>query len=281
MSLSLPLSVQCPAKVNLALWVVGKRPDGYHELASLVVPVSLFDHLTVQPSKQFALRLKGPFAADLSRDPSPNLLRVAWEKYAAIWKVPPVALTLDKQIPVGGGLGGGSSDAAVWLRIMARLAARPPSPKALFQAAAALGADVPFFLSPNPAILTGKGEKVTPIDVPWALRLTLVYPGRGVSTPKAYESLKAKPATPAGVESAAALARNLEREMGKGILPGEKLFNTFQKVVPRPKELGSEWHLSGSGACWFRRGWQRPEIPWGWKTWCVSALMKDTFAPFA
>lgn len=264
-----PLRLKCPAKVNLSLAVVGKRPDGYHELVSVAVPVSLADELFIRPAAAFSLRVTGPFAPALSHEPPENnLLHRAFHQYAGAWRVPPMALRLVKNIPPGGGLGGGSSDAATLLSAMARLAAQPPSGGQLHRAALALGADVPLFLSGGPALMQGIGEKLTPVKVARAHRLTVVFPGAGMSTARAYAALGAGPVTAPARQRARAAATPLLQALAAGRLPAQLLFNDFEQVTPRPAPLGEGWRLSGSGACWFCLGWpELGKLPGAWRVW--------------
>ena len=260
--------LKCPAKVNLSLAVVGKRPDGYHELVSVAAPISLADELFIRPAPAFSLTLTGPFAPALSHEPpETNLLHRAFHQHASAWRVPPLALRLIKNIPPGGGLGGGSSDTAALLGAMARLAARPPTPRQLHRAALALGADVPFFLSGGAALMQGIGEKLTPVQVARAHQLTVVFPGAGMSTAKAYAALGAGPVTPQARRRAVSATTPLVQALAAGQLPPNLLFNDFENVTPRPAPLGEGWRLSGSGACWFCPGW--PELGKLPEAWCV------------
>ncbi len=176
----------CPAKVNLYLRVLGKRPDGYHELVTVMQPLSLADELTVTPG--------GPglnFSCDhpgLPRGKGNLVWRAARAFEEAAGRRLAVRLTLKKRIPVAAGLGGGSSDAAAALLALNQLADGPLSQDELHRLARQLGADVPFFLEDGPAVARGIGEVLAPLDLPpyWYV---LLNPGVRLSTRWVYENL--------------------------------------------------------------------------------------------
>ncbi len=156
------------AKLNLTLEVLGRRGDGYHELRSLVAFAELGDALSFEPERGLALVIDGPFAGALEGD---NLITAAAEAAKAL--DPGVGLGrfhLDKTLPVAAGLGGGSADAAAALRLLARANPGRLSIAALEGLAASLGADVTACLGSRPALMTGRGEQVTPVEGLPALR---------------------------------------------------------------------------------------------------------------
>jgi 4-diphosphocytidyl-2-C-methyl-D-erythritol kinase len=173
---SAPLAESAPAKINLTLRVVGRRADSYHELESLVVFANLADRLTLAPDDSDGLELSGPFAAACGPVEG-NLVRKALAALRA--RVPGLKagrFHLEKIIPVAAGLGGGSSDAAAALRLLARLNALAPDDARLTAAARATGADVPVCLDPRPRVMRGVGERLSdPVDLP-ALPALLVNP---------------------------------------------------------------------------------------------------------
>jgi 4-diphosphocytidyl-2-C-methyl-D-erythritol kinase len=174
-----------PAKINLSLRVLGKRDDGFHELESLMCPVSIFDTLDV------TLRAEGglQFTCD---DPSlpageENLVVRAARLFCGACGIESnVRIALTKNIPHGAGLGGGSSDAATTLIALDRLFETQLSREALAAMAADLGSDIPFFIYQSAATIRGRGERVEPVDFPHALPLLLIKPPLGVPTPWAY-----------------------------------------------------------------------------------------------
>ncbi|WP_420595104.1 4-(cytidine 5'-diphospho)-2-C-methyl-D-erythritol kinase [Deinococcus sp.] len=173
------LRVFAPAKINLGLSVLGVRPDGYHELSTLMVPLSVGDELEVRPALNLSLNVIG---ADLPSDRR-NLVYRAAEAYLAAAGHPSAAkITLHKRLPLASGLGGGSSDAASTLKALSQLY---PAAVNLPELARSLGADVPFFLPGGAALAQGIGEVLTPVEVPPAW-LVLHNPGLEVSARAAY-----------------------------------------------------------------------------------------------
>ena len=184
------------AKVNLTLGIKGKRPDGYHELESLVMFADFGDVVEYHPGGAFALSVTGPFATALQGD---NLLGRAARIYAELSGGDPGgAFHLTKHIPVSAGLGGGSADAAAALRILAATG-KPVEHPALLAAASRIGADVPCCLSASAAIMTGIGEKLHPLAPVAPVPAVLVNPMMPLSTSDVFSALGAGPlvATPA------------------------------------------------------------------------------------
>jgi 4-diphosphocytidyl-2-C-methyl-D-erythritol kinase len=154
-----------PAKINLALHVVGQRPDRYHELETLVVFADLCDELEAELAPADRLTITGPFATGLGSGET-NLVTRAIRAFRSRWPgrvAPGLAVTLRKNLPVAAGLGGGSADAAAALRLMAGLAPTPPGLTELMEVAEGLGADVPMCLIGRPSVVTGIGERVAPL----------------------------------------------------------------------------------------------------------------------
>lgn len=180
------LQVLCPAKVNLYLRVLGRRADGYHDLLSIMQPLSLADELIITPtSPGILLDCDQP---GIPRGPGNLVWQAALEFQRATGRKVGAHIQLDKRIPVAAGLGGGSSDAAGTLLALNAMAGEPLSAEALQGLAVGLGADVPFFLGLSPALARGIGEKLSPVQLPayWYL---LLNPGVRVSTRWVYESL--------------------------------------------------------------------------------------------
>ncbi|PYE51093.1 4-(cytidine 5'-diphospho)-2-C-methyl-D-erythritol kinase [Deinococcus yavapaiensis] len=176
------MKVFAPAKVNFGLSVLGVRPDGYHELHSVMVPLDIGDDLEVDEAGDLKLGVKG---ASLPEDEG-NLVYRAARAYLTAAKVDGGArVTLHKRLPIASGMGGGSSDAASTLMALAKLY---PSNVNLAGVALSLGADVPFFLLESAAVARGVGEQLAPIEVP-TTPLVLVNPGVEVSARDAYRWL--------------------------------------------------------------------------------------------
>lgn len=183
-----------PCKINLLLNVLGPRPDGYHDLETVLHPVGLCDHLELERSATaIAFSCNDP---KLPTDGRNLVVRAAQRFLAEAGLTEGVRLRLDKRIPVAAGLGGGSGNAAAALLGLNELFENPLSAGQLARLASGLGADVPFFLQPAPALATGRGEHVRPLDWFPALRrawLLLIHPGFGIPTAWTYQSLKRFP----------------------------------------------------------------------------------------
>lgn len=174
-----------PAKVNLNLRVVGRRPDGYHDLESLVAFADLADVLTLEAGGEATLSIGGPFAKDCGA-PADNLILKAVRALG----LPSGRFTLDKHIPVAAGLGGGSADAAAALRLIARANGLAPDDPRLSSAALACGADVPVGLQSRPRIMRGLGDQLSrPLPLP-KLHAVLANPGVSLPTADVFASFR-------------------------------------------------------------------------------------------
>jgi len=187
-----PLFVKAPAKINLFLRVTGRRPDGFHELVSLMCPVALYDTLTLTPAKKGIHVICGH--PDVPEDASNLAARAArlFMETAISESFPSVSgltIHIDKKIPVGAGLGGGSSDAAVVLTALNRHRGHPLSTPALMELGGRLGADVPFFIPGGAALATGIGDRLEPYSHLASWTALLVYPNVAVSTAWVYKNL--------------------------------------------------------------------------------------------
>jgi 4-diphosphocytidyl-2-C-methyl-D-erythritol kinase len=179
--------VSCPAKVNLHLSVLARRPDGYHEIVSLMQTVGLHDEINLEIDGE-GIQLDCDLP-DLSTGDE-NLARRAAHLFQEETGTHfGLKMHLQKRIPVAAGLGGGSSDAAGVLRALNRLQDKGVSRERLFQIAARLGADVPFFLMGGAAAASGIGEQLRPVNILPTLYHILVSPGFPVSTKWVYENL--------------------------------------------------------------------------------------------
>lgn len=186
------IRLRAGCKVNLGLRVLGRRPDGYHELDSVFWPLAQpRDELRIRPVPGRGIRVRCDAPGI---DPARNTLTLAHAAFVAEGgEAPGLSVDLVKRIPSGAGLGGGSSDAAALLLWLNSRAQRPLSPQALARAALTVGADVPFFLSGRPSRVRGIGEVVEPMslapgDAP-PLFLVLVCPGIHVATGPAFARL--------------------------------------------------------------------------------------------
>ena len=204
------------AKINLGLYVTGNRPDGYHDVETVFYPLPLCDVLEVVPRRGMtassggANLLTGAAAPDVERgfvldtpdcrmalsgipvegDPETNLCVRAYRMLAGEFRLPPVDIALHKQIPSGAGLGGGSSDGAYMLTVLNRLFGLCLDGPRLAAYASRLGSDCAFFLRNSPAVGTGRGEVLTPVDVSLSgYYLVLLTPDVHVRTADAYRQV--------------------------------------------------------------------------------------------
>jgi 4-diphosphocytidyl-2-C-methyl-D-erythritol kinase len=179
------MRVVAAAKINLSLEVLGKRPDGFHELRSFMQEVTLCDELTIEQGSRFQLQVDEP--ALCSDD---NLVTRAARLATECWQLQgSFRIRLDKHIPIAAGLGGGSSDAAATLITLGRLQGAPQACDQYLELAALLGSDVPFFLYGGRALVQGRGELVSPLPDGPERWFVLVNPHIAVSTARVFAHL--------------------------------------------------------------------------------------------
>lgn len=179
------------AKVNLSLRVAGRRPDGYHELESLVVFPDTGDRLEVEEAQDLCLDITGPFASQLEGEADNLVLRAARALQAKTASGKGARITLDKWLPVASGIGGGSADAAAALILLNDLWKTGLDRDALACIGLELGADVPVCLDPAPAFMTGIGERIHRLPSLPHFVLLLVNPGMAVPTGEVFRRLAA------------------------------------------------------------------------------------------
>lgn len=238
-----------PAKINLSLRVRRKRDDGFHEIETVMAPLSIFDTLELELREQPGLEFT-------CSDPSlpadeTNLAVKAVRHFAASFGFEPnLRLHLKKEIPHGAGLGGGSSDAATVLLALDHLFQTQLPREELARAAAELGSDIPFFIYQSAARCTGRGEIVEPCEVP-SLPLLLIKPPFGVPTPWAYRQWRDSREIP-GVNygeqtfSWGALVNDLERPVFEKYI---QLAEIKRWLLQQPEAAGAL--MSGSGSTIF------------------------------
>lgn len=180
------LTQSAPAKLNLFLHITGKREDGYHLLDSLVVFTEFADQITFTKSSDFRFSSSGAYSKHI--DPAHNLVTQAVHKLAALYPhVSNIRIHLEKEIPIGGGLGGGSSDAAATLLALNQFFALDIPKEKLFETGLYIGADVPVCLAQTTSHMRGVGEDISPINCP-PLHLLLINPGIQISTQKIFQN---------------------------------------------------------------------------------------------
>jgi len=288
--------VFAPAKINLFLAVTGRRADGFHDLVSVVAPLAWGDTLWIESGKRKAesgkpeetSRMRGAERGEQTADDGgrtadgitlecdeasvpcdeTNLIVKAARLFreATGWREP-VHFRLEKRIPLGAGLGGGSSDATAALRGLDLLAGHPLAPMALAELAARVGSDCALFLPGAPVAMRGRGERVEALPAAAAARLrgrrVLVFkPDFGISTPWAYQRLAAE--APAGYVPMAEAEARLAAWLADPTAPAEQLLGNnlerpaFTKFIALPALLGELRNrfalapqLSGSGSACF------------------------------
>jgi 4-diphosphocytidyl-2-C-methyl-D-erythritol kinase len=275
-------AVPCPAKFNRFLAVLGRRADGFHEL-ELVTTVledvpDLVDHLEGEPAAELTLTITGPMGGGLTADGS-NLVIKAWRLLEeAAGRPLPAALRLEKRIPHGAGLGGGSSDAAAALRLGNGLFELGLEDSVLLGMAARLGSDVPLFLLGGTVLGLGRGERVFPLRPVPLDPILLVHAGLHVSTPSVYRALQ-----DVGYPFPEALASQPPGTAPpwRNDLTGAALWvcPPLAEVRDALRDTGGDPLLCGSGSCWAARyasvqardaAAERISVrPGGWRHWCV------------
>jgi 4-diphosphocytidyl-2-C-methyl-D-erythritol kinase len=247
------LSLPSYAKVNLVLEVLNKRPDGFHNIRTIFHTISLADRIefAYEPSDRIELSLQGNVEI-----PNNLILRAARAALEHLQQGARIEFTLEKKIPMGGGLGGGSSNAATVLIAIAALAKRPVWD--FLEMASNLGSDVPFFFYGGCALGLGRGTELYPMpDVPPA-SLLLVTPGIHVSTADAYGLLRRTPEYEPAINRSSRYAATMESGLPDGFNDFEtSVFAAYPELArwkERLRQLGGESVLmSGSGSSLFCR----------------------------
>lgn len=250
------IAVRAPAKVNLFLEILGKRLDGYHEIATLMLAVRLHDTLILQETPTEDLQLT------CDRDDVPTgqdnlILKAARQLQEKTGCRRGARIHLVKRIPMAAGLAGGSTDAAAALAGLNRLWQLGCANEDLATWSGAIGSDVPFFFHTPAGWCTGRGEKVTPVPVGRKLHLVLVCPRVGLATAAVYRGLVVPPAPVSGQASIRAL------EAGDVRALGASLHNRLQPVAENLCPVVAQWYarlrklnpagqlMSGSGSSLF------------------------------
>lgn len=244
------ISAATCAKINLTLDILGKRDDGYHELDSVVVGVGLYDDLTLEPTRGEGLGLicrspgletednlvlralclvRGTGVAGSGVCPNSHSTAVedAW------------GFRLEKRIPVGGGLGGGSGNAAGALMLLNRAWNLGRSRQELSRSSSAIGSDVPLFFHLPAALVRGRGERVEPLSFAWSGWVLLVHAGGAVSTAAAYSSLRPEEYSPGAVSAAAEICR-LTRAKEIMAICRNDLTSAIARVAPHVERVRCE-----------------------------------------
>lgn len=272
--------LKSPAKVNLGLWVGRKRPDGFHDIVTIIATVDFHDVVSIQ-TQTSSIKV-GPGGSQTAR----RLQKVPWDSRNLAYRAAETffraarieggcSIRIDKRIPVGGGLGGGSSNAATVLMGLNRLFGQPLNRRRLRRAAASLGSDVPAFLMEGPSIARGRGDRLRRIRLP-RVELLLCFPRYPVPTTWAYAELDRRRGTGRGLTPPVISPKILRAALRRNELDkvAAQLSNSFEPVVfrrfpalgrakvllLRHGALGAS--LSGSGSTVYglvrTKGWKDP-----------------------
>ena len=255
------MELKANCKINIGLDVLRRRADGFHELSTVMAPVrELYDVVTVERSEQMDFIQRGIVVdCPMEKNLCVKAARLMQQRYG----VGNVTITLDKRVPFGAGLGGGSSDATAVIVAMNDIFNLNLSEEELIDAAAALGSDTAFFVRNTPQICTGRGEVMTPISLPLdGLWLVVVKPEEGVSTAEAYGGVK--PAMPA-ISLEESLQLPVEQWQGRVKNDFEPHIFEAHPAIASLKQMllsaGAVYaSMSGSGSALFGLFRKRPEI---------------------
>ncbi len=263
------LQIASPAKLNVFLYITGKRPDGYHELVSLMAPIGLTDRLTMELDQCRGIQVQCPYPGipldetNLASRAASLFLKSCAEKTGG-GPAQGVRIHIDKTIPPGGGLGGGSSNAASVLLALNRHFSHVFSREELGEMGMSLGADVPFFIHGGPAIVQGAGETVKRVSFPLSgFHVLVCHPFIKASTARVFEKydfyltqgrkyytiidpiLLVSSLTEPGISSEPVLYNDLE-EAAFGVYPHvQHVRDQMEKILER------RVYMSGSGSCLF------------------------------
>src|SRR5690606_21764926 len=180
------VTVRVPAKVNVQLAVGAARPDGFHDLANVFLAVGLYDEVTVTGSDELRVTCSGPGSGQVPLDESNLAARAARALAGRTGREARVHIHIDKDIPVAGGMAGGSADGAAALLACDALWGTGASREELLEICAELGSDVPFSLVGGAALGTGRGERLTELEVGGTFHWVFALAGRGLSTPAVF-----------------------------------------------------------------------------------------------
>lgn len=239
------------AKINLGLRITEKRPDGFHNLETVFIPVGWSDALEFVESDKLQFTASG---ISISGDPESNLVMKAYRLLQKNFKLPALKIHLHKQIPFGAGLGGGSSDGAFMLRMLNKTFDLKISEEKLLDYAAVLGSDCPFFILNRPVYATGRGEIMQNADVRLnGMFILLVKPPVEVSTAKAFQFIVPEKSKVSLAELISLPVQNWKHKVVNQF--EESVFQQYPEIGAIRQELykmGADYaSMSGSGSCVF------------------------------
>jgi 4-diphosphocytidyl-2-C-methyl-D-erythritol kinase len=240
-----------PAKINLGLQILFKRNDGFHELETVMTPIPFNDILEIIPSETFEFKQTG---LSIPGESKYNLCVKAYELMKKLYNIPPVLIHLRKIIPMGGGLGGGSSDAAYVLTGINTLFNLNISTKTLEEIASQLGSDCPFFVQNISQLAKGRGEELSPIDlILKGYYLKIINIGLHVGTKEAYEgaqfSSNSRPVSEIIFQPISTWKNELQNDFEKTVF---KIYPELETIKENLYSEGAIYSaMSGSGSTMF------------------------------
>lgn len=243
--------VFCPAKINLGLWVLEKRADGFHNIETVFYPIPVYDALEVLPSDKLSIQLHG---IPVPGKPVENLCLQVYFLLKEEFDLPPVSIHLQKNIPIGAGLGGGSSDGAAMMLLLNNLFELGLSFAEMESRIEKLGSDCPFFIQQKPVLAKGKGELLSPIKLDLAgKKMLLIYPDLHVPTPWAYGQIKPKMRNNSLADLIAENPENWQDKIDNDFeIPVGKKYAEIPSSVSMMKKAGAYYAaMSGSGSTIF------------------------------
>ena len=256
------VKILSPAKINIGLWITGKRPDGYHEIFTLFHTIDLNDYIHIEPYHKLSVSSTSPKVPENKE----NIVYKALKKFEEWTGIQTnYRILIEKNIPVGAGLGGGSSNAAAVLKKINELEGNPLSEEELMKLGSTLGADIPFFIKGGFAKAEGIGDKLIFLEKRFKNELFIIYPNIEVSTKEIYsmvtENILTKkeeiPIIDGLLEDLDNLIDNIENTLGE--LAQEK-YPVVKEVMNTLKYLGYRPNISGSGSSVYAFGSPTEEI---------------------
>ena len=253
--------LKSPAKINIGLWITGKRPDGYHEIFTIFHTIDLYDRIFIKPYHRLKVDTTNP-----SINPDENIIYKTAKLFEEWTGISPTGeILIEKNIPIGSGLGGGSSNAAVMLKYFNEFYKKPLSEKDLFKLAAHIGADVPFFLKGGMAIGEGTGDKLLFLSKKFNKKVIIIFPNISISTKEIYSRVSLKMLTSKEdihiidslLDDFDKLVKNVENTLGKIV---EELYPEVKEVLNTMRHLKYTPLVSGSGSSVFAPGKPTEEL---------------------
>lgn len=245
--------IKSNSKINFGLFVTEKRADNFHNIETIFYPIDFYDELTFEPSEKFYFSSND---TNLNNDTNNLIVRTKELLEKETNKQLNVSIHLDKNIPIGSGLGGGSSNAAVTLLSLNEMFNLNLSKEKLAELALQLGSDVPFFLNPFPSYAQSRGEKLKIINITLPYSILIINPGINVSTKWAYQNIKPKQPefnleklSNENILDVEFLRKNIKNDFENVVFPNYPLIKNIKIEV---YEIGADFSLmSGSGSTLF------------------------------